>query len=249
MEHHAGRSEDSEEPGTWASPMAYMIYALLAGLIIWFVYHYWEEKRRMKIKLFMESLDKQKKDELHKSQLRFFTNISHDFRTPISLILAVTDNMRQEGLKDNYYRILHNNSRRLLNLVNELMDFRTLDNNKMKLNVQPVDANAMVRNLAADFDNYAMRRGISLTVNCNQAIPDVVCADRQIPEKVVMNLLNNSFKYTPDGGVIGVETYRAESQFTRASAIHTGLKMTHMWRGCLCRCGAGHRLRHRPRQS
>ncbi len=201
-------------PAPWASPMAYMIYALLAGLIIWFVYHYWEEKRRMKIKLFMESLDKQKKDELHKSQLRFFTNISHDFRTPISLILAVTDNMRQEGLKDNYYRILHNNSRRLLNLVNELMDFRTLDNNKMKLNVQPVDANAMVRNLAADFDNYAMRRGISLTVNCNQAIPDVVCADRQILEKVVMNLLNNSFKYTPDGGVIGVETYRAESQFT-----------------------------------
>ncbi len=201
-------------PAPWASPLAYVVYTLLALLIIWVAFQYWNEKRKLKIKLFMDALDKQKKEELHKSQLRFFTNISHDFRTPISLILAAIDNMKQDGIKDYYYRILHNNSRRLLNLVNELMDFRTLDNNKMKLHVESVDANALVRDLASDFDDFAHKRHIRFTVKCDPDIPDSLFIDKQVLEKVVMNLLNNAFKYTPDGGEITIETYASAKGFS-----------------------------------
>lgn len=201
-------------PAPWAGPWAYLLYTVIAVTIIWAVLHYRNEKRKLKLKLFMADLDKKKKEELHKSQLSFFTNISHDFRTPISLILAAIDNMKQDGIKDYYYRILHNNSRRLLNLVNELMDFRTLDNNKMKLHVQTVDANALVRELAADFEDYAAKRHIAFAVKCDPKIPASMLLDRQVLEKVVMNLLNNAFKYTDDGGEITVETYSAASDFT-----------------------------------
>lgn len=201
-------------PAPWASPLAYLLYTVIAVIIILVVVHYKNEKRKLKLKLFMVDLDKKKKEELHKSQLSFFTNISHDFRTPISLILAAIDNMKQEGMKDNYYRILHNNSRRLLNLVNELMDFRTLDNNKMKLHVQTVDANALVKELAADFEDYARKRNITFTIKCDPMIPESMLIDRQVLEKVVMNLLNNAFKYTADGGEITVETYSTATDFT-----------------------------------
>lgn len=201
-------------PAPWASPVAYFIYFILAAIIAWIVFHHWNEKRKLKIRLFMEALDKQKKDELHKSQLTFFTNISHDFRTPISLILAAIDNMKQEGIKDYYYRILHNNARRLLNLVNELMDFRTLDNNKMTLHVESADANALVRDLASDFDDFAKKRNIKFVIKCDPDIPSSLYVDKQILEKVVMNLLNNAFKYTPDGGEITIETLSDRSKFT-----------------------------------
>ncbi len=209
-------------PAPWASPLAFVIYSLLAVLVMYGVFYYWNEKRKLKTKLFVDSLDKQKKEELHKSQLRFFTNISHDFRTPISLILAVIDNIKQEGMKESYYRILHNNSRRLLNLVNELMDFSTIDNNKMKLQVQHLDANALVRTLASDFEDYARKRDITFTVNCDPDLKDSLCVDKQVLEKVVMNLLNNAFKYTPDGGEITIETYSSRSKFkSRFMYSHT----------------------------
>lgn len=204
----------TRHPAPWASPVAYMIYFVLAAMLAGAIFYYWNEKRKLKIRLFMDTLDKQKKEELHKSQLRFFTNISHDFRTPISLILASIDNMKQDGIKGQYYRILHNNSRRLLNLVNELMDFRTLDNNKMKLHVERLYANALVKDLASDFDDFAVKRNIKFVINCDPELPASLYVDRQVLEKVVMNLLNNAFKYTPQGGEITVETYSAESKFS-----------------------------------
>ena len=74
-----------------------------------------------------KNIEKDQKEQIHQAQLRFFTNISHDFRTPLSLILAALDKLRREGLKEYYYRILNGNVQRLLNLVNELMDFRTVE--------------------------------------------------------------------------------------------------------------------------
>lgn len=203
----------TRHPAPWASPLAYLTYFILAAMLAGSIIYYWNEKRKLKIRLLMDALDKQKKEEVHKSQLSFFTNISHDFRTPISLILAAIDSMKQNGFKVRYYRILHNNSRRLLNLVNELMDFRTLDNNKMKLHVEKLDANALVKELASDFEDFAAKRNIRFVINCDPGIPSSLYVDRQVLEKVVMNLLNNAFKYTPQGGDISVETYSAESKF------------------------------------
>ena len=165
------------------------------------------------MQLYIEGIEKDKKEQIHQAQLRFFTNISHDFRTPLSLIIAALDKLRGEGLKEYYYRILNGNAQRLLNLVNELMDFRTIENGKMKLELEPLDVNGFVKGIAADFTDYAAQRHIAFRVKCDAALPVPVFADKSIVEKIVMNLLNNAFKYTPDHGTITLETKSGDEAF------------------------------------
>lgn len=195
-------------PAPWASVPAYGLYLLIAAGIAWVVYRYYAEKRRLKLLLYQENIERDKKEQIHQSQLRFFTNISHDFRTPLSLILAVVDKLRNDGLKEYYYRILNSNAQRLLNLVNELMDFRTIENGMMRLQLQPLGINRIVEETTNDFTDTARQRNIDFRVDCDSNLPAEIWADRSIIEKIVMNLLSNAFKYTPDKGSIHIETRR-----------------------------------------
>lgn len=201
-------------PSPWLSWKAYLIYSIIGLIIIGLIVYYYNDKRKLKMQLYLDNLDKQKKEEIHQSQLRFFTNISHDFRTPLSLILATVDNLKQEGIKEYYHRILHNNAVRLLNLVNELMDFRTIENGKMELQVQSVDINPFVRELSLDFEDYAKKHHINFDIVLDpQLAAHSIYVDKHILEKIIMNLLNNAFKYTKDGGRISIETYINKDDF------------------------------------
>lgn len=201
-------------PSPWLSWPAYLLYGLAAAGILALVGYHFREKRKLKMQLYLDALDREKKEEIHQSRLRFFTNISHDFRTPLSLILATVDNLRRDGTKENEYRLLHNNARRLLNLVNELMDFRTVENGKMPLQVQPVDLNRLVAEWSSDFREYARKHGIEFRIVCDEAVPPSLWLDRQVVEKIVMNLLNNAFKYTKEGGCITIETHARKEAYT-----------------------------------
>lgn len=201
-------------PSPWLSWPAYVLYGLAAAGILALIAYYYREKRKLKLQLYLDALDREKKEEIHQSRLRFFTNISHDFRTPLSLILASVDNLRRSGIKENDYRLLHNNARRLLNLVNELMDFRTVENGKMPLQVQPSDLNRLVSDWSSDFREYARKCGIDFRLVCDEAVPEPLWLDRQVVEKIVMNLLNNAFKYTKTGGSITIETHARKAGYT-----------------------------------
>lgn len=190
----------------WLSWPAYVLYFLMFSASVYAVYRHYSEKKRFKLLLYQESLERDKKEQIHQAQLRFFTNISHDFRTPLSLILAALDKLRREGLKEYYYRILNGNVQRLLNLVNELMDFRTVENGMMKLELEPLDINRIVSDIGNDFVDYAKERGIDFQIECDKNLPDAIYADRNVLEKIVMNLLNNSFKYTKGKGSICLKT-------------------------------------------
>lgn len=200
-------------PAPWASWWAYSLYIIVALCVVLLMSYYYYRQRKLKLQLYIDNLDKQKKEELHQSQLRFFTNVSHDFRTPLSLILGALDNMKQEDIKEYYHSILHNNAQRLLNLVNELMDFRTFENGKMQLRIQTANVNQMIEEFSSDFRDYALKHNIKFTVLCDPKLPETLHIDKQILEKVVMNLLNNSFKYTEDGGEIQIITYSDISKF------------------------------------
>jgi len=202
------------KPALWFSWPAYIIYFVIICIIIYQIFHYYNEKKKLKTQLYMENLEKEKKEEIHQAQLRFFTNISHDFRTPLSLILAALDRLRQEGLKEYYYRILNSNAQRLLNLINELMDFRTVENGKMKLAIEPFNINEYVESLAVDFIDYARQHNISFDIIKDKNMPQEVYADKHLIEKIVMNLLNNAFKYTKDEGRILIEIFSDPDSFS-----------------------------------
>lgn len=193
------------KPALWFSWPAYILYFIIICAIVFLIFRYYYEKKKLKNQLYLENLEKEKKEQIHQAQLRFFTNISHDFRTPLSLILAALDRLRQEGLKEYYYRILNSNAQRLLNLINELMDFRTVENGKMKLAIEALNINEYVEKLTLDFTDYAKQRNITFKIIKDKDLPQEVYADKHLIEKIVMNLLNNAFKYTKDGGTISIE--------------------------------------------
>lgn len=211
-------------PSPWLSWKAYLIYTIILLSIAGTITYYYIGKKKLKMQLYLDQLDKEKKEEIHQSQLRFFTNISHDFRTPLSLILATLDNLKKEGIKEYYYQILSNNAQRLLNLANELLDFRTIENGKMKLNIEPLNINQLVGKLSSDFYDYARQRKIDFTVNCDAALPAELYADKQILEKIIMNLLNNAFKYTKEEGEVKIETYSDASLFKSSYNYHFTVK-------------------------
>lgn len=200
-------------PPLWLTWWAYLIYFLLGLTLLYVVFRYYQNHRKLKLQLYLDQLDKEKKEAIHQSQLRFFTNISHDFRTPLSLIIASVEKLRREGLKEYYYRILNGNTQHLLGLVNELMDFRTVENGNMPLKVSPVNVNSYVENLAFDFDDYAKQRDISFEIKLDEKLADEILADKNIVEKITMNLLNNAFRYTQNGGKIVIQTLASASDF------------------------------------
>lgn len=200
-------------PAPWLSGPAYIVYMFTAILILLLIVRYYNQQKRLKLRLYLDSLEKNKKEEIHQSQLRFFTNISHDFRTPLSLIIGVLGKLKQEGIKEHYYKILYNNAQRLLSLVNELMEFRSIENGKKNLHLEQADINNLVGNIASDFKNLANQRKIDFNIRCDLGLSNLFYIDRQVVEKIIMNLLNNAFKYTKDGGTISIETYCEADSF------------------------------------
>lgn len=159
---------------------------------------------------------------INELRLQFFTNVSHEFRTPLSLILGPTENLlSSEGIADDSKRQLHlirRNSLRLLNLVNELMDFRSIETQNMPLRLSKIDILRFTEDIAKCFNELAIQRNIKFSVVSRlKAVQAFV--DQVKFEKVIFNLISNAFKYTENNGEISVyvnkwkssEKFRAEN--------------------------------------
>ncbi|EDM34646.1 two-component system sensor histidine kinase/response [Pedobacter sp. BAL39] len=160
-------------------------------------------KRKMEIRAFEEK----KREEMHQIQLQFFTNISHEFRTPLSLILGPIDRLLKEDSKAaflHYYKTIHRNANRLLSLIDELMDFRKIESGALQLKVMPGNINLFIEEVAEEFSEMAKEKQISFRVK-QLVRSEETWFDRQVIEKIVLNLINNSLKYTRQGGEVLLE--------------------------------------------
>jgi len=207
------------KPAFWFSLPAFLLYFVAVAAVIMLIIRYLNDKKKLRMQLYLENIEKHKKEEIHKAQMQFYTDISHDFKTPLSLILAALYNMKMEGINSDYYELMNNNSKRLLNLVNQLMDFKTVENGKMKLRLKAVDINALVQKTISDFKEYAQKRNISL--NIKTSTTDIFAyIDESIFEKIILNLVNNALKYTSEGGAVTVEVLPPEMQFKPQFVAH-----------------------------
>ncbi|MEJ7559626.1 MAG: two-component regulator propeller domain-containing protein [Pedobacter sp.] len=168
-------------------------------------------KRRLEIR----KIEEDKREEIHQTQLQFFTNISHEFRTPLSLILGPIEHLLKEDTQEsfqNYYNTIHRNANRLLRLINELMDFRKTASGALKLKVINGNLNLFINEVAEEFSEMAADKDISFTVE-KENIPAEVWFDRQIIEKIILNLVNNSLKYTKPGGTLKIQVLTSLENF------------------------------------
>ncbi|PTS97103.1 hybrid sensor histidine kinase/response regulator [Pedobacter sp. HMWF019] len=187
-------------PPYWAT---WWFRLLAICLVLYLAYFSLSFKRKLELR----ALEEKKREEMHQVQLQFFTNISHEFRTPLSLILGPIDRLLKEDSQtafQNYYKTIHRNANRLLYLINELMDFRKIETGALKLKVIPGNLSLFIDEVAEEFSEMALEKQITFKVRKTRDFTEV-WFDRQILEKIILNLINNSLKYTKSGGEITLD--------------------------------------------
>jgi signal transduction histidine kinase len=153
--------------------------------------------------------------ELDRAKTTFFSNVSHELRTPLTLMLApVEDEMREHPETRPRLELVHRNSLRLLKLVNTLLDFARIEAGRIQANFEPADLAAYTAELASGFRSAMESAGLQFVVDC-PPLPEPIFVDREMWEKVVLNLLSNAFKFTLNGSVAINLRYRGDSvEFT-----------------------------------
>jgi PAS domain S-box-containing protein len=161
--------------------------------------------------------------EIDRAKTAFFSNVSHEFRTPLTLLLGPLEEAQQkpsEGLRGAPLESAHRNALRLLRLVNTLLDFSRIESGRVQAHYVPIDLAAATQELASVFRSAMDRAGIRYIVTCN-ALPEPVFVDREMWEQIVLNLVSNAFKYTLDGE-IRIEL-RSSATGAELSVVDTGI--------------------------
>ncbi|KQR70188.1 two-component regulator propeller domain-containing protein [Pedobacter sp. Leaf176] len=200
-------------PPWYRSWWAYSGYFILFVFIGYVFLRYQRRQSFLKYQIELADLRVEKEKELSENKLTFFTNISHEFRTPLTLII----NPIKEFLnsKDSYVDpkeliIVYRNARRLLSLVDQLLSFRKSETQEIK--VSRFDFIAFSREIFASFTHQAKSKKITYSYLCPPQGEVLVCGDREKLEIVLFNLLSNAFKFTPNGGNIRLEISTTSSE-------------------------------------
>lgn len=188
----------------WLSTPAIILYILVLSLLFYYFISFYINRKQLELQLYKTRMEKEKRKEIHRNQLQFFSNISHDLKTPLSLIMITINRMHEEGMKEYYYNILNSNSNRLMRLLSDILDYRNVQNDKVKLEITNDNINLFVRSISSDFVEAASEKTIDYQINIEENSLSNVPFDKKAIEKIVMNLLYNSFTYTPKGGSVSI---------------------------------------------
>ncbi|MGH2642508.1 MAG: ATP-binding protein, partial [Chitinophagaceae bacterium] len=216
-------------PPWWRTIWAYIIYILFILTAIWLLRK--AEITRLKLKndlaleqsrLALEHQEAQKLKEIDHLKSRFFANISHEFRTPLTLIIGPLKDMMQGGLSDKFASIvpaMYRNSQRLLQLINQLLDLSKLDSGSYQINTTRSDIVSFVKQITSIFLNAVKRKKIQLEVEVEEDLvkelhneKNYFYFDEDVVEKVLTNLISNAIKFTEEGGRIIVSLGLSEEK-------------------------------------
>ncbi|GGF02185.1 hybrid sensor histidine kinase/response regulator [Flavobacterium limi] len=215
-------------PPWWKTSFAYLFYSLLLFAAVHFANQYYQNRFKQKQMIEFEQKKAIQIEKLNNKKLQFFTNISHEFRTPLTLILnPLGDIIRNhspelpEGVL-NKLKTIQKSSDRLSRLINELMDFNQLQFNKMTIKLQLLEVINFTKEIVSYFDEEAFSRGIDLRFESNKtSLKDWI--DPKMFEKIIFNVISNAFKVTPDNGIIKVKIVvnEEDTNFPLISAVNT----------------------------
>lgn len=197
-------------PPWWKSVWAVLAYVLLFLLGIYMLNKMTQSRIKEKQIINNERDKRLQEKDLDEKKFQFFTNISHEFRTPLTLILnPLKDILNDTSLNlptrtKEKLHIIHKNTDRLYRLINELLDFRKLELNKVNIKVRELNLVAFTKEIASHFTEEANSKNINLWVSCTlEDIP--IWADENKLEKIIFNILSNAMKVTPNGGTIKIK--------------------------------------------
>lgn len=193
-------------PPWWLTWWAKIFYMVLALLLIYFTIRAVIFYMKMRNEMYVE----QRVSEL---KIKFFTNISHELRTPLTLIMGPIQELKQKQQLnekgEQYVSMIEKNANQMLQLVNQILDFRKIQNGKMILHVSQLDLNSLIDSFHKEFSVLSEENEISFTFHLSDE-EIMLWADKEKLEIVIRNLLSNAFKFTQSGGSIFVTTGMSE---------------------------------------
>ncbi|MBU2950935.1 response regulator [Tamlana agarivorans] len=190
---------------TWWSYLLFtaLVASVLIGVIVYFV-----KLELLKQRLNYEKIDKERMETVNDGKFKYFTNLSHEFRTPLTLIVAPLERLIEQN-KDassaKYFEIMKKNTNRLLSLVDQLITFRQAENGVVKLKLSKTTLEAFMDPIKEAFETYAIEKDINFVAKIESNASEEVIVDIEKKERIIFNLLSNSFKNTPEDGTISVE--------------------------------------------
>lgn len=185
---------------TWWAKVLYLLF--IFGIIYSIIYNI-----RTRIRQKHEALKKENDTVIMQSKLQFMTDISHEIRTPLTLILSPIETLLKEtpdGPLRNTYKLIYQNGQRILHLVNQVMDMRKIDRGQMGLQATETQPVEFIHEITDSFNKIAEKKQITFTFHSQPGVPNV-WIDHDKLDKIMVNILSNAFKYTPEHGKIDVE--------------------------------------------
>jgi len=213
-------------PPWWRTTWAYAIYVFFFALTLYALRTYDKKRQRLKHDLEIEHLHTEKLEEVDRLKSRFFANISHEFRTPLTLILGPVEQMLSGEFKGNMneqLKMIIRSGKRLLLLINQLLDLSKLESGKLKLRARETELISLTNGLVQAFESLAMGKNITLHYS-SEMDSQAVYLDVDKYEKIINNLLSNAFKFTRENGNIEISvcTGEAFSDKYNRSALNSG---------------------------
>jgi signal transduction histidine kinase/ligand-binding sensor domain-containing protein/DNA-binding response OmpR family regulator len=212
-------------PPYWATWWAYIIYFLFGISILYAVRRYEMNRLGLKNQVKLNEAVLQEREETDKMKSRFFANISHEFRTPLTLILGPADNIKPESPADEIQKqtgLIKRNAQRLMNLINQLLDLSKLEAGKLKIKASRNNIVTFVRGIAMSFESLAERKDITLKVLSERDSLEIYF-DKDMMVKILTNLLSNAFKFTPEGGSITVSVNQESNEKIKIIVKDSGI--------------------------
>lgn len=203
-----------------------VISLLMIGFIALSIYAFYINRKMRQANRKLISLNAEMK-EVTAQKLQFFTNVSHEVRTPLTLILAPLDRLIV-SLRESPYAsdlgLIQKNANRLLRVINQILDFRKVEGKQEKLAVREIDLVPFVGEIKSYFDSMGSVRAISYTFTSSMK-QCTLWIDPDLLEKVLVNLLSNAFKFTPEGGSVRIELTEEEDRvFIRVIDTGSGIQ-------------------------
>lgn len=210
----------------WITWWAYLIYTVIIIIVLSLVYSLQNKRIQTINQVKIKEFEAQKLREIDQMKSKFFENISHEFRTPLTLIKGPIERLINNENDDDpqkIYKMIKRNSDKLFNLINELMNLSRLESGNMELNAHKEDIVVITKSTVMSFESLAQKKGIELTINSSNDIIEFHF-DREKIQKILDNLLSNAFKFTPYGGKISVTLENnTEEKTVIIKVIDTGI--------------------------
>lgn len=194
------------EPAFYETWWAYIFYFIVLAIIIFWGYTIAKRRLKLRNELRIAQIEKEKAEDLTQTKLRYFTNISHDFLTPLTIISCLIDDaeITYKG-KISQFSSMRSNINRLKRLLQQVLDFRKVESGNMQLKLSQGDIVIFIKDICeTHFIPLMKKKNIRFSFSCNESnIQGLFDADKV--DKVIFNLLSNAYKYTPENGAVKIE--------------------------------------------